>query len=425
MARLAESSGKPKKAPVDTGGAATPWVGKVPTATTPTKTDPTTIVEPTDTETKDPNEGRVGWHLDTATGKWVVNVADTKDPNEGKAGWHLDPVSGKWVVNVTGSFSQTLDGVVYTDQNAYATALAAKQSANSAQAQINANLVATQLANQKQQQNWLTVGKSLLEQYGVGELWNDYSDLITKNGYDSQTAMLAMQSLPSWTNRFWGNKDRLAKGLPVLSPAEYLATEAQYKQVMITAGIDKLVYSNNKYLGDLMGMDVSPYETKQRLDAARVQLESTDTFVLDQLKTRFGLTTGDIILHMLDPKVASSVIASKVASAQVNAEAARQGFGLSVSEADQLESFGVTQDQARVGFSEVAQMGQLTEALPGNETGSVTKQELVGAEFKTDAKAVDALKKVKGKRVAEFQAGGDFAASQTGVSGLGSATRGT
>ena len=280
-------------------------------------------------------------------------------------------------------------------------------------------------ADAGKQQNWLEVGKSLLDQYGVGELWNDYLDLITKNGYDSQTAMLAMQSLPSWTNRFSANKDRLTKGLPVLSPADYLATEAQYKEIMIAAGIDKSVYGNNKYLGDLMGMDVSPYETKQRLDAARVSLETTDSFVLDQLKTRFGLTSGDMILHMLDPKVASSVISSKVASAQVNAEAARQGFGISISEADQLESFGVTQSQARVGFGEAAQMGQLTEALPGSETGSLTKQELVGATFNTDAKAVDSLKKVKGRRIAEFEAGGDFAASQGGVSGLGSASRGT
>jgi hypothetical protein len=415
MARLAESSGKPKKPAPQRAGAAydakqatqqaenTYYTKVIANGKTQAQIDAETNAQNTATQ--------IGGKV--VGGQVVAPVVTT-------------PASTSTTSSTTSSSStssavnKTVSGTNTVTRNGRQIVITTFSDGTTSE--VDYGLSAGDAANQ---QNWLQVGKSLLEQYGVGELWNDYSDLITKNGYDSQTAMLAMQSLPSWTNRFSANKDRLAKGLPVLDPATYLATEAQYKQVMIAAGIDKSVYSNNKYLGDLMGADVSPYETKQRLDAARVQLESTDTFVLDQLKTRFGLTTGDIILHMLDPKVASSVIASKVASAQVNAEAARQGFGLSVSEADQLESFGVTQDQARVGFSDIAQMGQLTEALPGNETGSVTKQELVGSTFKTDATAVSNLKKVKGRRVAEFEAGGEFAASQTGVSGLGTATRGT
>ena len=278
-------------------------------------------------------------------------------------------------------------------------------------------------ATQAQQQNWLTVGKNLLEQYGVGSLWNDYQDLILNKGYDSATAMLAMQSLPSWTNRFSANKARLAQGLPVLDPATYLATEEKYKDVMISAGIDKSVYNDPTKLGDLMAKDVSPYEMQQRIDAARYELDNKDPYVLDQLKMRFGLTEGDIVLHMLDPQLASSVVAQKVASAKIGAEAARQGLGsnFGISEADRLAASGVTQAQAASGFLNIGQEQQFTQALPGDTSGSVTNQQLANAQFGLSAEDTLATKAVQAKRISEYQQGGAFAATAAGAGGLGSA----
>ena len=271
------------------------------------------------------------------------------------------------------------------------------------------------------QKNWLTVGENLLKQYGVGELWNDYRNLITSGGYDSSTAMLAMQSTDSWKNRFAANQTRLKQGLPVLSPADYLATEAKYKEVMISAGISPNVYNNNKLLGDIMTKDVSPYEMQQRLNAGHAALDEKDSYVLDQLSKRFGLTKGDMVLHMLDPDVASSVIANKVSSARIGAEAARFNFGATTEQADSLAAQGFSQAQAHTGFGDLSQMTQFGQQLPGDTSGSLTSQELINAEFQTDANSMSALKRVKDARVAGFQTSGNLAASQGGVSGAGTA----
>lgn len=272
------------------------------------------------------------------------------------------------------------------------------------------------------QQNWLNVGKGLLDQYGVGSLWADYQDLIVNKGYDDTSAMLALQSSKAWTDRFWANNKRLAQGLPVLDPATYLATEEKYKDVMISAGIDPSIYKDNMKLGDLMAKDVSPYEVQQRIAAAQFELDNKDPFILKQLQDRFGLTQGDIVLHMLDPNLASSVIAQKVASAKIGAEAARQGkdMGISITEADRLAAAGVTQSQAQTGFSNIGQEQQFAQNLPGDVSGSVTQSQLANAQFGLSAEDTMAVKKVQAARTAEFQTGGAFAASQAGITGLSS-----
>ena len=277
----------------------------------------------------------------------------------------------------------------------------------------------------RQNQNWLAVGKSLLEQYGVGSLWDDYSDLILNKGYDTQTAMLAIQSLPSWKTRFSANEARLKLGLPVLDPATYLDTEAAYKSVMISAGLPSSVYNDLSNLGNLMAKDVAPLELKMRIDSAHVALDEKDPYLLEELKTRFGLTTGDMILHILDPNVAAPIINAKVASARVGAEASRQGFNSSITQEDALANAGVTQDQARQGFGNLSQMTQFGQELPGDTSGSLTQQQLLDSQFGLSAPALTALKSVQAKRLATFSESGNLAAGQGGISGLGNSSSAT
>ena len=232
--------------------------------------------------------------------------------------------------------------------------------------------------------------------------------------------MLALQSTKSWMDRFSANKTRLDQGLAVLDPATYLATEEKYKDVMISAGIDKSVYNDVTKLGDLISKDVSPYEVQQRIDAARFELDNKDPYILQQLKDRFGLTEGDIVLHMLDPQIASSVIAQKVQSAKINAEAARQNLTVTQAQADALAAQGISQAGAAAGFGTMAQMQQFGQALPGTDvSGFLTNQQMIDANFQSTAESQTALKKVQGTRTAEFQAGGGAAATAAGVVGAG------
>lgn len=269
-----------------------------------------------------------------------------------------------------------------------------------------------------QKQNWRTVGQNLLDQYGLGSLGNAYFDFLNK-GYDSQTAMVALQTTDPWKQRFSANETRLKQGLPVLDPATYLATEEQYKNVMINAGVDKSVYNDPLTLGKIMSQDVSPVEMKQRLDAAQFELDNKDPFVTAQLQQRFGLTRGDMMLHILDPQVAAPIIAQKVQSAKIGAEAARQGLDVGTTQADLLAAQGITQSQAAQGFGNIGQMQQFGQQLPGDISGSLTQEQLINAQFGSDAASQLALKKLQGTRLAEYQAGGGLAQSSQGVVGAG------
>ena len=210
-------------------------------------------------------------------------------------------------------------------------------------------------AKQTQITNWITAGQQLLNQMNVGSLGAKYIDFITNKGMDQATAMLELQTTDEWKTRFSANEIRLKQGLPVLSPAEYLATEASYKDIMIKGNLPESVINDTGYIGQLIAKDVSPVEVQARIDAATAALNSEDPFVKQQLQAQFGLTTGDLTMHLLDPSVASNIITQKVNAAQIGAEAEKQGTDISTQNAQALAAQGVTQAQAQQGFMAIGQ----------------------------------------------------------------------
>ena len=210
-------------------------------------------------------------------------------------------------------------------------------------------------AKQTQITNWITAGQQLLNQMNVGSLGAKYIDFITNKGMDQATAMLELQTTDEWKTRFSANEIRLKQGLPVLSPAEYLATEASYKDIMIKGNLPESVINDTGYIGQLIAKDVSPVEVQARIDAARTALNAEDPFVKQQLQAQFGLTTGDLTMHLLDPSVASNIITQKVNAAKIGAEAEKQGTDISIQNAQALAAQGVTQAQAQQGFMAIGQ----------------------------------------------------------------------
>jgi hypothetical protein len=288
-----------------------------------------------------------------------------------------DPVMAAGLAGTQTSQSQTQDSSTVTPGTVVAANLDFNQATNDSIAALNKtisglqdqlsnqnnqlySMVNTQTkqadaAKQQQQTNWKTAGQQLLDQYGVGGLGKKYIDFITNQGMDQNTALLELQTTDEWKQRFSANESRLKQGLPVLSPADYLNTEASYKDVMIKAGLPLSVVNDIGYLGQLIAKDVSPVEVEQRVTAARTALNAEDPFVKQQLQAQFGLTTGDLVMHLLDPAVASNIIQQKVTAAQIGAEAQKQNTDISVQNAQALAAQGVTQAQAQQGFMAIGQ----------------------------------------------------------------------
>jgi hypothetical protein len=274
--------------------------------------------------------------------------------------------------------------------------------------------------------NALSLLKSTLASYGIdptGAVSNAIVGLIQKN-YDAPTIQAliedpnaAKSSDPNvaalgtaWQARFAGNVAREKAGLTPLSPADYINTENSYKAVMARAGLDAAHMDPTKLAG-LIGMDVSPAEVNQRINAAMTAITSEDPFVVQQLQQQFNLTNGDLIGHLLDPTTQASVIQNKVTAAQIGAEAARQGTDINAMNAYTLAQQGVTQAQAQQGFQNIAQQLPGTQAIasryaafaPAGQIGAALQTATFGVPgTQTQAQAEAELRRLQTQEVSAF-----------------------
>lgn len=210
-----------------------------------------------------------------------------------------------------------------------------------------------------------------------------------QQGYDADTIMLMIQDTPEYKQRFAGNEQRKAAGLPVLPPAEYLALERQYRQLMSSAGMPAGFYDDYSDFTGWIAGDVSPAEIQERVSLASSALYSSDSHYLQTLKS-YGLGDGDLVAYMLDPKKAVPLLQKQVRAAQIGAEASRNSLGLSQARAEYFADMGVSGDQARQAYQNIAEnkdaAGRLG-ALYGESYGQTDlEDELLGGSGLASAK---------------------------------------
>jgi hypothetical protein len=215
---------------------------------------------------------------------------------------------------------------------------------------------------QTQRTDWSEYLSQVFNSYGLGTLAPKIKEYV-QQGFTPDTVTLKLQDTPEYQQRFAGNTARKKAGLPVLSPAEYLATETAYKQAMRTAGLPAGFYDNPEDFSTFIGVDVSPSELKERVDIAAQTIEGADPFFKQQLKQYYNVNDGDMVAYALDPNRALSLIQRQSQAVQFGAEAARQGITAPKSMAEQYAGLGVSQQQARQGFEQVAEIFPTAEKL--------------------------------------------------------------
>ena len=185
------------------------------------------------------------------------------------------------------------------------------------------------------------------------DLLNKLHDLIL-SGAGSDTVSLALQQDPVYQARFAGNAIRLKNGLSVLSPAEYIATETAYDQVLKGAGINTSIYFGKDKQTALLGGDVSATELQSRVALAAKSIANADPFYAQTLQNYYGLTSGQMIAHVLDPAAAVPLLQKQAQSAGIGSAAAQQGLGISSGTAENLYGQNISEAQAQQGFKNVA-----------------------------------------------------------------------
>lgn len=192
----------------------------------------------------------------------------------------------------------------------------------------------------------------MFTEYGLGSLAPKIFEYV-KAGYGADTISLLLQDTAEYKARFAGNEARRAAGLPVLAPAQYLATEAAYRQILSSAGLPVGFYDSPGDFTNWIAGDVSPTEIKDRVDSA-IAVTNGNPEVKQAMRQLYGVSEGDIAAYFLDPKAAAPILRKREQAAEIAAQALQRGFGVGTN-AERFAAQGITSAQAAQGYGIISQ----------------------------------------------------------------------
>ena len=211
--------------------------------------------------------------------------------------------------------------------------------------------------------------------YGLASLVEPLRGLV-QNGISGDEFTLRLRETDAYKKRFAANSQRIAKGLTALSEGEYLAKEDAYQGIMRNYGLPETYYTKDS-LGTQVGFekllvgDVSAPELEERIIQAKDRVINANPEVSKALKAFYpGITDGDILGYVLDPKNALKDIQRKVSAAEIGGAALAQGLTAGVTRAEELAGFGVNKAQAQQGYSSIGSGLQR-----GSELASIYQQD--------------------------------------------------
>lgn len=244
---------------------------------------------------------------------------------------------------------------------------------------------------------------STLREYGLESLADTVLGFI-QQGYSGDTVSLLLQETDAYKRRFSANEARRQKGLPVLSPAEYLATERAYRQVMSAAGLPVGYYDQPEDFATLMGNDVSPTEVQQRVAVASNLLNNMDPTIRAQWEQFY--TRGDIVAYALDPERATSVLERQYGAAQAAAIGAGQGLSIQQSVAEEIGAAGVSESNLRQGMAVASSLASQGQRLSEIHGGTYSDEDAVRETFIGSAASSERRRRLASQERAAFKGAG-------------------
>jgi hypothetical protein len=258
---------------------------------------------------------------------------------------------------------------------------------------------------------------SEFSRYGLEALVTPLQDLI-KQGLSGPEFQIALRNTDAYQKRFAGNTDRIKKGLTALSPAEYLALEDGYQNLMRNYGLPASYYAKDSLgtqegFNKLIANDVSALELEDRIVTAQKRVLDAAPEVTTALRQFYpDITNGDILAYTLNPEKGLTEIKRKITAAEIGGAAIGAGLTTSLTDAEYLRRYGVTAESAKQGYSAISgglERGRQLSSIyqQPDYTQAVAEEEVFNLPGQTEAQ--QKRKKVIGLEKATF--GG-----QTGVS---------
>lgn len=203
------------------------------------------------------------------------------------------------------------------------------------------------------QQSIYDLMSATLQSWGLGTLASDLKNLILKGDTSPDTLALALSQTDAYKQRFAGNAERVKNGLSELTPAQYIAVEEQYQNVLQSYGLPKGFYDSHEDFVDLIGKNIDPTELQSRAQIAHDYFTNAPA-ATKALWSSYGFTSGDVIAGLLDPNVATKVLEDRANQVGIGGAAAAQGLGVNQIRAQQLQQAGVTLAGAQKAYAQIA-----------------------------------------------------------------------
>lgn len=204
------------------------------------------------------------------------------------------------------------------------------------------------------QQSVYDLMDATLASWGLSSLSDVLRGFIVKGDTNPDTLALELSQTKEYKQRFAANALRVKNGLSELKPAEYIALEAGYRQVLQAYGMPAGFYDSQSDFEKFIANDMSVNELQSRVQVAHDQYTAAPEYVKNLWQQYFG-TKGDAIAAILDPNTATAIIQDRGQQVALGGAAAESGFSINQQRAQQFQQQGVTLDQARKAYQQIAQ----------------------------------------------------------------------
>jgi len=278
----------------------------------------------------------------------------------------------------------------------------------------DAGLAYAKMQDEKARQDAFALLKDVFNSYGLPELATEIEGYM-KQGIGSNQATILLKQSNAYKERFYGNELRRTAGLNVVSEAEYLDLENSYSETLKAYGLQDYFgagvtvaerKNRQKAIADVIGKDISAVEFKDRVSTAVDRVKMADPATKSAFQQFYGIGEADLARYFLDPTRALVTLKEKATAAEIGGAAIGQGLPATAASAEDLARFGISREQAQVGYSVIAEELPTATKLSQiyDEEGITYGQaEAEQATFKQLASAKRKREQLKAREEAAFQ----------------------
>lgn len=271
--------------------------------------------------------------------------------------------------------------------------------------------------SRQSRQNAFEIINSFLSMAKLTGLEQEIRGLLAGGIVDTDAVLFRLRDTQQFKDRFKANAARAAKGLPELDPATYIGLEQQYGALLRANRLPPGFYDDPSDFEKLLEGDVSPQELQVRIQDGFTRVRDTDPQIRAEMQRLYGVGTDEqLAAYFLDPQKGAQALQREAQAAQIAARGKEQaGMTLTAAQAEDLVRRGYTPEDAQRAFAQRGALEGLFNPLAGEQ--AMTQEKQIGATFGFDVQAQQDLERRRQQRLAEFQAGGQFARTSGATSG--------